>query len=254
LYAEDNKAGLPGLFTSGLDFLLFLWFLLLVQFLSIYITEILLFFSPPSIGGLGMDQHSMAAFLTLRPILVATYELCVFPSLSRRFGNERLFRWLMCLPLCISMVYLLTAHLSIKGLLDFNTQPGPVCILLGVSLALQILRNGVFIAGDCLLAARVPHSSQLSRSTALQEVVGQLGVSVGTSVSSNVFAFSAGLPEASLWKGRLVWVYICVLTGAIALTSQRLTRRAGWREREQEQEQEQEQDEDEDAAAESRST
>ena len=233
LYTKSDKDGIPGLFTCGLDFLLVLWLLLLVQVVGILVAELLLFFAAPKIGGLGLSQGSMAGFLTVRPFFMVLYEVNVFPRLSKRFGNEKLFSGLICIPVLTSALYLLVSHLAMNGSLDGANHPVATVFVLGISLILQVLANPVFLAADVLIPSRAPHSSQLSTVNAWGEIIAQVGISLGALGASSTFAFSAGLGEGNPWKGRLVWVCVFLVCAGTALLAQKLTKREGYREREE---------------------
>jgi hypothetical protein len=226
----ETKDGIPGFLSSGLAFVLFLWFLLVVLILSLETSQLLLLFSSNPLGGLGLTKSGMSTFLALRPLLVCVYEINVFPRISKRFGYVAVYRTLICLPVITSLWYLLVSSAAINGL---ATSGWFIGIFLGLSLIVQCVTNPVFLAIDILLPARTAHSSQLSAQNAVTEVVAQVAVATGAALGSSMFAWSAGLPDGSWFRGRAVWLGMLVVTGFTASVSQKLTHKDGWREREQ---------------------
>lgn len=226
----ETKDGIPGIFSSGLPFVLLLWFLLVVVILSLETSQLLLLFSSNPLGGLGLTKSGMSTFLALRPFLVCAYEINVFPRLSKRFGYVAVFRALICMPVFTSAWYLLVSSAAISGL---ATSTWFISAFLGFSLIIQCITNPVFLAIDILLPARAPHSSQLSVANAWVEVVAQIAVASGAIFGSSLFAWSAALSEDSWFRGRGVWLGMIALTGTTAAISQKLTHIDGWREREQ---------------------
>lgn len=226
----ETKDGIPGLFSGGLPFVLFLWFLLVVVVLSLETAQLLLLFSSNALGGLGLTKSGMSVFLALRPLMVCAYEINVFPRISKRFGYEAVFKALICLPPITCTLYLLVSSAALNGL---ATSAWFIGVFLGVSLVLQCVTNPVFLAIDILLPSRAAHSSQLSTGNALVEIVAQCAVASGAAFGSSLFAWSAALSEESWFRGRAVWLGLIAYTLFAAAVSQKLTHIPGWREREQ---------------------
>lgn len=226
----ETQDGIPGLFSSGLPFTLFLWFLLVVVWLALETSQLLLLFSSNALGGLGLTKSGMTAFLAIRPLLVCAYEINVFPRISKRFGYEAVYKALICIPPITCGLYLLVASAALNGL---ATSIWFIAAFLGLSLVLQCITNPVFLAIEILLPSRAAHSTQLSTGNALVEIIAQCAVASGAAFGSSLFAWSAALPEHSWFRGRAVWIGLIVYTMFAAGVSQKLTHIPGWREREQ---------------------
>lgn len=66
--------GSPNLLACGLSFALVLWICQLHNNSASSVAEILLYFSSPAIGGLGLKQQQMSVVLAIRPLLLCVYE------------------------------------------------------------------------------------------------------------------------------------------------------------------------------------
>ena len=71
MYPTD---GSPNLLACGLNFALVLWMCQLHNNSASSVAEILLYFSSPAIGGLGLKQQQMSVVLAIRPLLLCVYE------------------------------------------------------------------------------------------------------------------------------------------------------------------------------------
>jgi len=204
-------------------------FLIVFQVVGLGAAEILLFFSSPAIGGLGLTQKQMSLFLGLRPLLLCLYEFHVFPKMAKRFGPERVLKFLICFPPIINTFYLILSIASSAG-----TMSTPFMVfMLGLSLVVQVFQNPVFLSADVIIPSRAPTKEKLSTANAISELVAQLAVGVGASAGSSLFAASVTMSdEHAFWRGKLVWVVLIGITTATAVASQWLTRKEGWRERE----------------------
>ncbi|KAL7006980.1 hypothetical protein EMMF5_003564 [Cystobasidiomycetes sp. EMM_F5] len=221
--------GSPNIFSCGVAFILLLFALLIMNIVGSAVSELLLFFSSPAIGGLGLDKGQMSIILSVRPLLLCFYEINCFPRLVRKFGTERLMRILVCIwPIYIG-VYFCLASASLAG---FATPAVEVCAL-GLALLLQMLGNPAFICGDVLIPARAPISRQLTLCVTFGEFLGQVAVTIGASGGSTLFAHGAALPDGDWLKAKLVWLVLIATTSFSALLTQRLTHIDGWREKEE---------------------
>lgn len=203
-------------------------FLVVFQIVSLSVTELLLFFSSGSIGGLGLTQSQMSVALSIRPLLIAFYEINIYPKLSRRYGPELVLRGLICIPPFTCIIYLLLSVAASNGTLtSFLTIVGVGCALL-----VQMAANPMFLSCDMLIPSRSPTSQQLSNVNAISEIVAQAAVALGASAGSSVFAWSAEATDP-FCRGKMVWIALFAVMALTAVITQKLTHIDGWREKEQ---------------------
>lgn len=208
-----------------------LQFLIIFQVACLIATELLIFFSSSKIAGLGFSQGQMALFLAIRPVCLLSWEMTVFPRMSKRYGLEKVVRVLIWGPPFVNAIYLLLSF----AITSDAASTSVVITLLAAAMLVQTVSNPVFLSVDCLVAARTPTESQLSTMNAVAEVIGQIAIGVGASFGSTLFAWSVVGVEG-FWQGKMVWLAMIVTALGTALHSQRLTHIPGWRERAEQQE------------------
>ena len=64
----------PSLFSCGLHYVMTIWILLIYNICTSSVAELLCYFSPRQIGGLGLHQCQMSYILAIRPLLLCAYE------------------------------------------------------------------------------------------------------------------------------------------------------------------------------------
>ena len=159
----------------GAGFVLLLRFMVLSGVLAISTSELLLFFSSPAIGGLGLTQKQMSIFLSARPVLVTLFTLGVCPRLFGHYSSEALFKVFVCFTPLYITVYLVLAVIVDHGPPSNIT----VTLMLGLSLILQTIGNPLYLALNVLLNSRAPSQSHLSSLNAWCELVQQSAIGVG---------------------------------------------------------------------------
>lgn len=164
----------------GASFILLLRFLVLVGALAVGTAELLLFFSSPAIGGLGLTKQQMSMFLSARPILVTCFSLVVCPKLFGRYSSEALLRVFICVPPISISVYLLLSIVVSHG----TPSSTVTTLLLGSSLVLQTVSNPMWLTLNVLFNARAPTRHHLSQLNAWSELVQQAGIGIGAELVS----------------------------------------------------------------------
>lgn len=187
-------------------------------------TELLLFFSSPKIGGLGLTQGQMSMFLSIRPLLVCFFTLFICPWLFRTYNCIQILRGTIGIFPVYAVLYLLLATAAGNG----TASPAIIVLLLGLVLVLQTIANPAYLATNVVINARAPTAGQLSRLNAWCELINQIGIATGAAVGSAIFAWSN---EHQILPGKLSWIALAVLSLIETIVTQKLTHVDGWREK-----------------------
>ncbi|KAL7006810.1 hypothetical protein EMMF5_003696 [Cystobasidiomycetes sp. EMM_F5] len=116
-HTVQTKRPPTNLFTRATIYILFVFVQMIFLICAFNSIQVLFFYSPRALGGLGLTPREMSFFFMLRPLLLVVYEVLVYPILARKFGPEAILRgcsfgYVMSYGIFFALSYLAKTQIS----------------------------------------------------------------------------------------------------------------------------------------------
>lgn len=186
------------------------------------VAEVLFLSSPTKVGGLDFAPREMAVLYTARPLISSAINILLYPSLTRRYTTEGIFKW----GITFNNTTFYGSYFAF-GIFAaiYHSSPALNMVMLFILSIPMGINGSTSTACTQTLSSRAPSKAYLARMITATEYVANLGHGLGSLAGSNAWALAV---TYNILHGQLVWLLLFLCALLLVGVANFLTKESSW--------------------------